>query len=189
MALVFLLWYCESRAAAGAWLKALSFCLVMTFALKLGFLSCSRAWGLSIVSPSGHASMSAAVYGALAWVVATHSTRWRLWVLFAGVLMVGAIALTRVMLHAHTKSEVAIGLAIGLIALALFIWKYVRLTHPRINAPAVALSALCIFIMLYGVRLPAEFYLYKLAHSIRSQTRVCNPLQAAQSTRLAKDQY
>ena len=184
IALALLLWRCESRAAAGAWIKAFVFCLAVTFALKLGFLTCSRAWGISIVSPSGHASMSTAVYGALTIVVATHSARWRLWAMFAGTVMVGAIAFTRIMLHVHTKSEVAIGLTVGLVSLFLFVWSYVRLTHPRINVPTVTLSTLCVFMMLYGVRLPAETYLYKLAHSVRSQSRVCHPLQAGQSIRL-----
>lgn len=184
IALALLLWRCESRAAASAWLKALGFCLAVTFALKLGFLTCSRAWGVSIVSPSGHASMSTAVYGALAIVVATHSVRWRRWAMFGGVVIVGAISLTRIMLHVHTKSEVAIGLAVGVVALLLFVWNYDRLTHPRINIPTVTLSTLCVFMMLYGVRLPAETYLYKLARSVRSQTHVCYPLQARESAPL-----
>ena len=144
IALALLLWRCESRAAAGAWVQALGFCLAVTFALKLGLLTCSRAWGVSIVRPSGYASMSTAVYGALAIVVSTHSARWRLWAVFAGMLMVGAIAFTRIMLQVHTKSEVAIGLTVGLLSVFLFVWNYVRLTDPRINVPTMTLSALCV---------------------------------------------
>ena len=43
----------------------------MTMAtLKVTFLACSHAWSTHIASPSGHASLSATFYGALALVMA-----------------------------------------------------------------------------------------------------------------------
>jgi membrane-associated phospholipid phosphatase len=179
------LWRFESRAAAWAWLQALAFCLVATFVLKIGFLTCGRAWGLDILSPSGHASMSTAVYGALALVIATQTTYWRPLIVLSGALFVGAIAITRIALQFHSKTEVAVGLAVGLASLCVFAWKYRRLTHPKINLPAIGVGAACVFALLYGARLPGESLLYELAHTVHAQTRVCGPDAATEPVRTA----
>lgn len=183
--LALVLWRFESPAAAWAWLQALAFCMLATLLLKIGFLTCSRAWGVDILSPSGHASMSTAVYGALTLVMATQTARWRPLIVLSGVLLIGAIAMTRTTLHVHNNAEVEIGLAVGLASLGVFAWKYRRLSHPKINLPAIGAGAACVLALLYGARLPVESHLYKFAHTVRTQTHVCRPIGVIMPVRLA----
>lgn len=171
--LAFVLWYFDSRAATVAWLQALAFCLVATFLLKLGFLTCCRAWGLNIVSPSGHASMSALVYGGLTIVITRQSTRWRALIVLVGVTLTVAIALTGTILQAHNRAEVAIGLGVGLVSLCLFAWRYFQLPNRKIDLPWLGVGAACIFPLLYSIHLPVESVLYKLSHSARTYTHIC----------------
>jgi len=65
--------------------------------------------------PSGHAGGSAAVYGALALVVIARVARWARLMLATGTaLLVGAVAVSRVLLGVHYPSDVAAGAALGL---------------------------------------------------------------------------
>lgn len=168
------LWRFESRSAAWAWTQALAVCLVATLLLKLGFLTCGRSWGVNIVSPSGHASMGTVVYGGFAVVMATHAARWRLLLIVTTAVWIGAIAVSRTVLGFHSSMEVGIGLAVGLIALAVFAWKYRRLAHPKMNLPAIGMGALCVLTVLYGTRLPVESLLYRFAHRVRIETHICH---------------
>ena len=65
--------------------------------------------------PSGHAGGSAAVYGALALVFSARIARWARLMLTTGTaLLVGAVAVSRVLLGVHYPSDVAAGVALGL---------------------------------------------------------------------------
>lgn len=66
-------------------------------------------YGLSF--PSGHAMMSMAFYGCLAWLAVQHGRRWGV----AGALVVFCllIGLTRVYLHVHYPTDVVAGFAAG----------------------------------------------------------------------------
>jgi hypothetical protein len=173
-AMVLLLWLFESRAAGLAWLLGFAICAAITGLLKLGFLTCAEAWGVGILSPSGHASMSTFVYGALSLIIANQSRRWRVPVLVFGLLWIGAIAVTRVLLHAHTRAEVVIGLIIGLTSLSVFAWKYLRLSHSKLDLRAIGMAGALIFAVLYGVRLPMESFLEKFAGTVRARTLLCH---------------
>lgn len=166
-------WHFESRDAAVAWLQALTCCLVATFLLKFGFLTCCRAWGVNIVSPSGHASMSALVYGALTIVITRQSTRWRVPIALVGITLIVAIALTRIILRIHNRAEVAIGLGIGLVSLCVFAWRYFRLRKRKIALPWIGVGTAIIFPLLYGIHLPVESLIHKLSHSVQTNTLIC----------------
>lgn len=65
--------------------------------------------------PSGHAGGSAAVYGALALLGVAGVARWaRLMLVTGAALLVGAVAVSRVLLGVHYPSDVAAGVALGL---------------------------------------------------------------------------
>jgi undecaprenyl-diphosphatase len=65
--------------------------------------------------PSGHAGGSTAVYGVLALVVVAGVARWARLMLATGTaLLVGAVAMSRVLLGVHYPSDVAAGVALGL---------------------------------------------------------------------------
>jgi membrane-associated phospholipid phosphatase len=65
--------------------------------------------------PSGHAGGSAAVYGALALLGMAGVARWaRLMLVTGAAVLVGAVAVSRVLLGVHYPSDVAAGVALGL---------------------------------------------------------------------------
>ncbi|WP_151088925.1 phosphatase PAP2 family protein [Hymenobacter baengnokdamensis] len=66
-------------------------------------------YGLSF--PSGHAMMSMAYYGCLAWLAVQHGGRWGWAVLLIGWSLL--IGLTRVYLHVHYPTDVVAGFAGG----------------------------------------------------------------------------
>lgn len=173
LTLAIVLWRYQSRAAAFVWLQSFAFCMLVTLALKVAFLTCSQVWGLSMVSPSGHASMSSIVYGALSIVVALHMNRLRYLVVLLGAFLIGAIAITRVSLGAHNQAEVEIGLAVGLVSVFIFYWRYVRMPRLNIKPSWAWIGATCILAGMYGAHLPVELYLRQFAHSVDAQGRFC----------------
>jgi membrane-associated phospholipid phosphatase len=65
--------------------------------------------------PSGHAGGSAAVYGALALLgVAVVARSARLMLVIGAALLIGAVAVSRVLLGVHYPSDIAAGVALGL---------------------------------------------------------------------------
>jgi membrane-associated phospholipid phosphatase len=127
IAVAMLAWLLLMRAPRIAtwWAVAVAFCIGLTVALKVSFYGCPPAADLR--SPSGHTSLSTLVYGAMALVTATESTGWpRLAFVGGGAGLILAIALSRLLLHAHTAPEVGLGLTIGISALAVFTRTYLR---------------------------------------------------------------
>lgn len=72
-------------------------------------------YGLSF--PSGHAMMSVAFFGCLAWIAVQHGWYWG-WAVALGVFTV-LIGLTRIYLHVHYPTDVVAGFAAGLAWLVL----------------------------------------------------------------------
>ena len=72
-------------------------------------------YGLSF--PSGHAMMSVAFYGCLAWIAVQHGRHWG-WVVGLGAVVL-LIGLTRIFLHVHYPTDVVAGFAAGLAWLIL----------------------------------------------------------------------
>jgi membrane-associated phospholipid phosphatase len=151
--------------AALIWCAAIVLCAATMGALKLGLAACGRPLAsVGLTSPSGHAAMSAAVYGGFGVVIATTHTRWlrRAARLIALVLVIG-IALSRLILHRHTALEVAIGLAVGCSAL-LVVVVGIRRRPPRDLAFLWLLAAAAIVAAVFhGERWPAEQAIHHLA--------------------------
>lgn len=85
--------------------------------------------------PSGHATLSAVLYGMLAWLIATGlSPRGRVISLAAAGAMVGVIAASRIYLAAHWPSDVGAGITLGFTLAAIFALVYRRTeeTHQRL---------------------------------------------------------
>jgi undecaprenyl-diphosphatase len=71
--------------------------------------------------PSGHATMAAALYGMLAWLIsASLSGRWRFAPLAVAGALVGIIAASRIYLAAHWPSDVGAGVLFGFGLAAIF---------------------------------------------------------------------
>jgi membrane-associated phospholipid phosphatase len=168
--LVWLLW-AGARGAAAWWIAALLLCVGGIGLLKIYFSACST--GPDPQNPSGHAGLAVLVYGALAAVTArAMQGRAGGAALGLGTALILGIAASRLALGAHSLIEVAAGLAIGLVALSLFLLFY-RVRAVRSPLPLL-LAAVFIVVLLHGRELHAEDFLHVLGFYLKTGTGVCN---------------
>lgn len=99
--------------------------------------------------PSGHAQMSATLWGGIAAQVR------RPWVWGVLGLLVALVSYSRLALHVHYPSDVIVGLLLGVLfaALATLDWRRTSLLAPNIWLPVVVLVIAC----LLPTRLPDEY--------------------------------
>jgi membrane-associated phospholipid phosphatase len=144
------------------WLAALAICVGGTGLLKIYFFACPPLANLH--SPSGHSSLSTLVYGTLTLAVASSMQDWRRWLaVIAGALLVFAIAVSRIVVHAHSIPEVILGSILGLVALSLVVTAYLREAPTKTYlAPLVTVSVM-LAILLNGHELRAEELLHHMA--------------------------
>jgi membrane-associated phospholipid phosphatase len=109
-----------ARRDALSFALALAACLIATLVAKLLFDVCDSRIA-NVESPSGHESFSAMVYGGVALILATgRPARQRFAIYATAALLILLIGVGRVASWAHTPQEVAVGLAIGVLATLLF---------------------------------------------------------------------
>lgn len=123
-----LLWLSRivGRRSAIMWCGAFLVAGGGTAILKIYLSACATPID-TLGSPSGHTSMSTFVYGGIALIAGAELEAWpRVAAGAAGAALVAAVALSRVMLGAHSPADVAAGLVIGGTALALFAWTYLQ---------------------------------------------------------------
>ncbi len=133
--------------AAVRWLVAVALCMGGIGLLKVYFFACSA--GETVQSPSGHSGFAALVYGAIVAFVSAHAVGLaQLAVRTVGVAFIAGIAVSRLVLHAHTPLDVATGLLIGVATLAFFLWE-----SPGRQASAVSVRPLLLAAVVFGVLL------------------------------------
>jgi len=130
------------REWARRWCFALVVVCTATLASKLAFLG----WGLGIAQldftgVSGHAAVSAAVWPMLFAGMSSKRFGGTVGLGSLGLLLAGAIAWSRVELHAHTPSEVLIGWLLGGIASAIVIRPLTGDSTPAAATMAALLSS------------------------------------------------
>jgi membrane-associated phospholipid phosphatase len=150
--LIFYLISIGARRDAIAFAAALIVCLTITVFAKLFFEACGARNAFSAIeSPGGHASFSAVIYGVLSLLVAAgRPTAQRVALISGAALLILLIGFSRVASGAHTPQEVAAGLLIGGLSIALY--RALR-AEPRRLAPPwrrIALAAP----LVPGARLP-----------------------------------
>lgn len=172
--LIAALWRYQSWSAAATLIAALAACGAIMVVLKITLIACGHAWNTGMVSPSGHASMSMAVYGALGIIAARQTPRWQqpAIVMASWVFIIG-IALSRVILGAHSYAEVGLGLLVGAAALCLFAVRYFRLPRAPMNLALLAVLPVAVLLVLHGAHLPVEKLIHKFAFFGRAAAGVC----------------
>jgi membrane-associated phospholipid phosphatase len=144
------------------WLVALALCIGGTGILKIYFFACPLLSDLH--SPSGHTSLSTLIYGTLTLAVARTMQDWRRWLaVIAGAMFILCIAVSRIVVQAHSIPEVLLGSVLGLVALSLFVAAYLRDTPTKTYlAPLMTISVMLV-ILLNGHELRAEEFLHRIA--------------------------
>ena len=140
------------QRAAAWWVISVVLCAVFTGALKLFFYGCPRVLDLS--NPSGHASLSTLVYGAISLVTATESSGvlLRTFIITGSVGLIVSIAASRLLLHIHSVFEVGLGIGIGTLALALFARCYLRCRPKNISLTPLYMASGALVLAMYGRR-------------------------------------
>lgn len=146
-ALVLALWLVKTRHAPLALVWVLSFgtAVLLVLASKLAFMG----WGigsaaLDFTGISGHATVATGVFTMGAWLaVADRSRRLQVLGIAAGLLVGVLVSVSRVVLNAHSVSEVVAGFALGALAAALPIaWAAGRTVRLRQRWVPMALAAM-----------------------------------------------
>lgn len=141
LGLALLLWQRGSspRLALG-WIGWIAVVAAITTASKVAFLG----WGvgsaaLDFTGISGHAMFSAAIYPVLLRLLPAGRGRraalWRALGVSAGVMLAALVAASRLMVDAHSLSEVVTGMALGLAASALTLRLATPADSPRAGLP------------------------------------------------------
>lgn len=161
------LWYFHSRRVAWLLLRSVMVAGVFITALKILFLSCAAHWATGLSSPSGHACLSAVVYGTVATLVAAgRAPLFRALVYILAAVFVAAIGVSRVTLGVHTWIEVGVGLSVGLAAQLWFAWSYARTEPVRIDLKTFGAALAVTVLLAFGIRLPAESLIRHLARRL-----------------------
>ena len=174
LAAVMLVWLIAQRQPRGllGWAGAVALCCGVTAVLKIYFSGCAVSTELQ--SPSGHTSFSILVYGGIALVVAAHSTGWqRLMVLAGATGLVGGIAVSRILLGAHSPLEVVLGMAIGSTAVAVFAWAYLSRRPAGLALRPLLVTLILLAVLLHGQELHAEEMLNAIGRYLRLRGMGC----------------
>jgi membrane-associated phospholipid phosphatase len=165
---VFLIAISQKRLAMG-WGIAILGCAGAIGALKILFAPCDHRLALAtLVSPSGHAAMTTVVYGSFALLLGSSLPRpFRVTLEVAAALLVAAIAVSRHVLGAHDVTEVTVGLAIGLAALAGF--RRILAAQGPVVLPVAWLAGAAIIVIaaFHGIRWPTERAVHGLVGLLR----------------------
>lgn len=129
LCLLSIIYFLVIRFARGALALLLAYlgCGALMALLKIFFMACHQSFpSFDLHSPSGHAAMSAAVYGTFASLIVTNCKGWRgpAAVALAFVLSV-SVAFSRVYFGHHSYDEIGLGLVIGS-AVALCAFAFLR---------------------------------------------------------------
>lgn len=121
--------------------------------------------GLNYTGFSGHSAMSMLVWPSTAALLSRRTAvRWRAVAISVGVLLALDIAISRVVLKAHSVSEVILGSGYGLIVCVCFLWG--RPATQQVSARAIALFAgmgVLIALTCYGRVFPSQHLLKQVA--------------------------
>ncbi len=161
--LVALAWFLIRRLwmTAGYWLAAIGIAEVLANVLKLAlhrqrpgtFYSGAEQFSF----PSGHTTMSAVVYGFLAFLLCRQARpALRRWVIFITSTLIGLIALSRIYLGAHWLSDVLGGLSFGVAWVAAFAIAYEYQSHDQLRPERLAAVVLVTVIVAGGAHIAAS---------------------------------
>jgi membrane-associated phospholipid phosphatase len=157
------------RRAAVAWAIAVPATFAVILVAKMLVAACGPLLPLhGLHSPSGHTASAAVVFGGLLAMLlppVPEQRRCDLRTILLASLLAALIGGTRLALHLHTRTDVAVGAAVGIAGA----WLLVRLAGPRPPGLRMAVPLAAAFglgLLLHGEHLRAEERIDRLSHRI-----------------------
>lgn len=147
-----------THALAWRWLVLAAGVAMLVITSKLVFM----VWGVSLpgldfTGLSGHAAMAALVWPCLFALLAGKSgTGWRVGSAVLGLLLAAAVAWSRVVLHAHSVSEVVLGGLTGAACALWWLWRHGPAWRLPWSPLVALLPLLLILPFVYGRRFPSQ---------------------------------
>lgn len=156
----------ETRTSALLWILMFGFGSSLILATKLAFMG----WGIgsarfNFTGISGHTAISASVWPVAFWLAASRwGHRARVLAAALGCAFALVIGISRILLEAHSWSEVLIGYALGFAVSGSFLWRQHRLAHPRVSWALVVISLATPMLLLQpGTPAPTQGLLERIA--------------------------
>ena len=166
-----LLWKADTRRTSLQWLLLIGTAGGIVIVSKLAFLG----WGIGsrtfdFTGFSGHSALSASIWPVMIWILTSRaSRRIRIAAVAGGYLLALVIGVSRVILHAHSVSEVIAGLALGFTISTSFLWmQYSRRTHLHhlSTGQLTAVLLLPLLLVMQGKKAPTQGLLERIALTI-----------------------
>jgi membrane-associated phospholipid phosphatase len=167
--------YLRSTRVAAFWASTLALCAAITLLLKLCFYGCGAGLpAIGILSPSGHTSIGTTFYGCCALMLSAEKARWeRLVLLLGSVALVIAIAMSRVILQAHTLNEVILGLSVGALCVAWFGRRYFALARPPVPWQPILVTLFVVALVTHGQHWDVEGIIGHIARIVDARLPLC----------------
>jgi membrane-associated phospholipid phosphatase len=150
--------YLGKRRLALVWMATVALCASLTLMVKIAFpvLGADLPFP-DMLHPSGHASFGTTFYLCAALMLAGDREGWRRTaILVAAVVLAAAIAISRVIVQAHSVSEVIFGLAIGSVCVGWFSLRYFAGQKPRLGWEPLLGMLLALAVVTHGWHLDLE---------------------------------
>ncbi|CAM6575095.1 TPA: phosphatase PAP2 family protein [Klebsiella quasipneumoniae subsp. similipneumoniae] len=158
-----------SRLLAWQWSLLFGITGAIVCASKLAFMG----WGLGIreldyTGFSGHSALSAAFWPIFLWLLsARFSAGVQRAAVATGYVLAAVVGYSRLVIHAHSVSEVIAGLLLGAAGSALFLLLQKRTTHSDISWGGVACLVMVPLILLHsGNKAPTQSLLRQIATAV-----------------------
>ncbi|SAK76293.1 PAP2 family protein [Caballeronia pedi] len=156
-----------------AWLALLGAASGLVALSKIAFIG----WGIGVrhldfTGISGHALMSTAVLPVAIFVALLPArSAFRAAGVAIGLLVGVWVGVSRVVLDAHSVSEVVAGCALGAVVALAFVWIAWRAESGKLAATPVAASLAAVLVALHGVPVPTQRWITEIALGLSGHER------------------
>ena len=172
-----LLWKADTRRTCWQWLLLFGAAGTIVVISKLAFMG----WGIGsqvfdFTGFSGHSALSASIWPVMIWILTSRAPRrLRLAAVVGGYCLALAVGVSRVVIHAHSVSEVIAGLALGFaISTSFLLLQYSRHTHIHHLSfgQLTAVLLLPLLLVIQGKKAPTQGLLEHIAATVAPTGRV-----------------
>jgi len=143
-------WKSDNRQTVWYWVLAFGLAGLVVSVSKILFLGFGIGSArFNFTGFSGHSAMSATLWPVMMWLISGRwSPRWRLFTIGIGYLLPLMVGLSRLVIHAHSKSEVLAGLMLGFTLSTAFLLTQRRTSLKGFSLPQIGVALLVPLLLL-----------------------------------------